>query len=335
MAERPQGSGVPEKGTPEYDWLYGSQSKNPPSDATQRVEAQQQGGRPDETRVMPVARREARGSGGQPPSPCSYAGGGPAATPGEEEARVAPAPRPDPPRAAPAARLPRGRPALPLDEDREGRRRARRRPPRRPARHQLPDRRLRQGRRPHRRAAQGAADRRARGHEHRHDHRAPHRLGRPHDDVHPTRHPDRGPGPRLPDDQRGLRHRRSAAAGGERREAHRHPHRPLRRARVRQRDQHRRRLRRRRDLPQAGHEGPDGPPRHQEGLPGGRRPDRAGVLALAPRDRAQRPRPGRPPARGDQRDSATRRSPRGPSSTRCATGRSTRRRRVRSASTRR
>jgi LCP family protein required for cell wall assembly len=68
MAERPQGSGVPEKGTPEYDWLYGSQSKNPPSDATQRVEAQQQGGRPDETRVMPVARREARGSGGQPPS---------------------------------------------------------------------------------------------------------------------------------------------------------------------------------------------------------------------------------------------------------------------------
>jgi LCP family protein required for cell wall assembly len=67
MADRPQGSGVPEKGTPEYDWLYGSQSKNPPSDATQRVEAQQQRGRADETRVMPVARREARGSGGQPP----------------------------------------------------------------------------------------------------------------------------------------------------------------------------------------------------------------------------------------------------------------------------
>ena len=61
---------MPEKGTPEYDWLYGSQSKNPPSDATQRVEAQQpQGGRPDETRVMPVARRESRGSGGQPPTP--------------------------------------------------------------------------------------------------------------------------------------------------------------------------------------------------------------------------------------------------------------------------
>ncbi|GIM62696.1 hypothetical protein Pve01_78170 [Planomonospora venezuelensis] len=70
MADRPQGSGVPEKGTPEYDWLYGSQSKNPPSDATQRVEAQQAGGsRADATRVMPVARRESRGSGGQPPGP--------------------------------------------------------------------------------------------------------------------------------------------------------------------------------------------------------------------------------------------------------------------------
>ncbi|NYE37446.1 LCP family protein required for cell wall assembly [Nocardioides cavernae] len=60
MADRPQGSGMPEKGTPEYDWLYGSRSKAPSSDATQRVEAQSAG--PDETRVMPVARREARGS---------------------------------------------------------------------------------------------------------------------------------------------------------------------------------------------------------------------------------------------------------------------------------
>lgn len=60
---------MPEKGTPEYDWLYGSQSKNPPSDATQRVEAQRPGARADETRVMPVARREERGSGGQPPAP--------------------------------------------------------------------------------------------------------------------------------------------------------------------------------------------------------------------------------------------------------------------------
>ena len=60
---------MPEKGTPEYDWLYGSRSQTPPDDATQRVEAQQGpgAGRPDETRVMPVARREARASGGQPP----------------------------------------------------------------------------------------------------------------------------------------------------------------------------------------------------------------------------------------------------------------------------
>lgn len=62
---------MPEKGTPEYDWLYGSQSPHPPSDATQRVEAQRPAAsRPDETRVMPVARREERGtggSGGQPP----------------------------------------------------------------------------------------------------------------------------------------------------------------------------------------------------------------------------------------------------------------------------
>ncbi|WP_374457926.1 LCP family protein [Nocardioides sp.] len=66
MADRPQGSGMPEKGTPEYDWLYGSQSQSPSSDVTRQVPAQG-ADRPDETRVMPVARREARGSGGQPP----------------------------------------------------------------------------------------------------------------------------------------------------------------------------------------------------------------------------------------------------------------------------
>ncbi|WP_090969559.1 LCP family protein [Nocardioides exalbidus] len=69
MADRPQGSGMPEKGTPEYDWLYGTQSSGPSGDATQQMPA---GGRsqarPDETRVMPVARREARASGAQPPS---------------------------------------------------------------------------------------------------------------------------------------------------------------------------------------------------------------------------------------------------------------------------
>ena len=75
---------MPEKGTPEYDWLYGSQSKNPPSDATQRVEAQQpRGGRADETRVMPVARREARGAGGEPPG-------------GSATSAAAPPPRPQP-----------------------------------------------------------------------------------------------------------------------------------------------------------------------------------------------------------------------------------------------
>src|SRR5829696_5425200 len=67
MAERPQGSGMPEKGTPEYDWLYGGQAQTPPADATQRVPTQG-AERADETRVMPVARREARGGGGQPPS---------------------------------------------------------------------------------------------------------------------------------------------------------------------------------------------------------------------------------------------------------------------------
>ncbi|HEV2796031.1 MAG TPA: LCP family protein [Nocardioides sp.] len=70
MADRPQGSGMPEKGTPEYDWLYGGTSQSPPSDATQQVPAQGSAAssRPDETRVMPASRRDARGSGGQPPS---------------------------------------------------------------------------------------------------------------------------------------------------------------------------------------------------------------------------------------------------------------------------
>lgn len=73
MADRPKGSGVPEEGTPEYDWLYGSASATPPSDATQQMPAHG-GARADETRVMPAARREARGGGtggnggGRPPS---------------------------------------------------------------------------------------------------------------------------------------------------------------------------------------------------------------------------------------------------------------------------
>jgi LCP family protein required for cell wall assembly len=70
MADRPKGSGMPEEGTPEYDWLYGSKSQTPPSDATQQVPAmsgQRPDERPDETRVMPVTRPDNRGSGGQPP----------------------------------------------------------------------------------------------------------------------------------------------------------------------------------------------------------------------------------------------------------------------------
>ncbi len=75
---------MPEKGTPEYDWLYGGTSQVPPGDATQQVPTQDSPAqRPDETRVMPVARREARGSGGQPPG-------------GTRTATSAPPPRPQP-----------------------------------------------------------------------------------------------------------------------------------------------------------------------------------------------------------------------------------------------
>ena len=82
---------MPEKGTPEYDWLYGGTSQAPPGDATQQVPAQG-AARPDETRVMPVARREARGSGGQPPG-------------GTRTATAAPPPRPKKRRWRPRLRL--------------------------------------------------------------------------------------------------------------------------------------------------------------------------------------------------------------------------------------
>ncbi len=82
---------MPEKGTPEYDWLYGGASQSPPGDATQQVPAQG-AQRPDETRVMPAVRRDARGSGGQPP------GGTPTAT-------AAPPPRPKKRRWRPRFRL--------------------------------------------------------------------------------------------------------------------------------------------------------------------------------------------------------------------------------------
>lgn len=69
MADRPQGGG-PEKGTPEYNWLYGSRGQQPDDDATRAIP--QQGG--DETRVMPAAERQARGRqatrpASPPPSP--------------------------------------------------------------------------------------------------------------------------------------------------------------------------------------------------------------------------------------------------------------------------
>jgi LCP family protein required for cell wall assembly len=64
MTERPPGSGPPEEGTPEYDWLYGSGGAAPgkhrtaseapdgaPDDATRQVPQQE---RPEETRIMPA-----------------------------------------------------------------------------------------------------------------------------------------------------------------------------------------------------------------------------------------------------------------------------------------
>lgn len=63
MADRPQGG--PEKGTPEYNWLYGSKGQQPSGDETRAVPQQS---RPDETRVMPAATRGARGQQAPPPS---------------------------------------------------------------------------------------------------------------------------------------------------------------------------------------------------------------------------------------------------------------------------
>ena len=90
---------MPEKGTPEYDWLYGGASQAPPSDSTQRVPTQGASARrPDETRVMPAARREERGSGGSAGQP-----------PRDPHSAVARAPQP-----APAPKKRRWRPRLRL-----------------------------------------------------------------------------------------------------------------------------------------------------------------------------------------------------------------------------
>ncbi|MEJ7795475.1 MAG: LCP family protein [Nocardioides sp.] len=56
MADRPQGG--PEKGTPEYNWLYGSKGQQPSGDETRAVPQQS---RPDETQILPAVRRDARG----------------------------------------------------------------------------------------------------------------------------------------------------------------------------------------------------------------------------------------------------------------------------------
>jgi LCP family protein required for cell wall assembly len=55
MADRPRGSGGPEDGTPEYQWLYGGKKAAADPDATRAVPRQP---RPDETRAMPASPRE-------------------------------------------------------------------------------------------------------------------------------------------------------------------------------------------------------------------------------------------------------------------------------------
>ena len=115
---------MPEKGTPEYDWLYGGRSQSQSGDATQQVPATS-AQRPDETRVMPVTRPDARGSGGRPP------GGG------TRTATAAPPPRPAKRRWRPRFRfgvvklvllvgtdLPRRRAAVGVEPDRQGGRHA-------------------------------------------------------------------------------------------------------------------------------------------------------------------------------------------------------------------
>ena len=63
MADRRKGSGPPEEGTPEYDWLYGSSAQAPSDDATRVVPTGSS--RPDETRVLPAA---GAGGSGRPPT---------------------------------------------------------------------------------------------------------------------------------------------------------------------------------------------------------------------------------------------------------------------------
>ncbi|WP_185995715.1 LCP family protein [Nocardioides campestrisoli] len=80
MADRPRGKGGPQEGTPEYQWLYGSQGSGPADDATRAVQ-RPASGRPsssaqapaDHTRVMPASPAPTpapgrRGAGAPPPA---------------------------------------------------------------------------------------------------------------------------------------------------------------------------------------------------------------------------------------------------------------------------
>ena len=292
MAERPPGKGGPEEGTPEYDWLYGSRGGARPDDATRMVPQQEpSGNRPDETRVMP-AQPSTSSSSGRPP------GGG------SRTATAAPPPKP-----ARSRRLPRFRfgivkllvllwlvfmVAVPfwawskidkVDAEPDGDR-----PADQPGTNYL----IVGSTRP------TTSPRRSR------------RRSGPDLAVAPT--PTRssllhtGSGAdtlmSIPRDTlvevpgHGTQMINAAFALGEA---------PLLVASVEQLtgihidhyvelgfgsvDQHRRRTRRHRDLPQDGHGRSQGEAVDREGLPGGRRRDGAGLLALALRQRARRPRP--------------------------------------------
>jgi LCP family protein required for cell wall assembly len=84
MANGRKGSGVPEEGSPEYEWLYGDRGQTPRDDSTRAV-------RPDETRVMPTQPASDRGS--------SQGRGGSAGRPPREPRRsTPPAPPSGPPK---------------------------------------------------------------------------------------------------------------------------------------------------------------------------------------------------------------------------------------------
>ncbi|MFC6287787.1 LCP family protein [Nocardioides sp. GCM10027113] len=63
MADRPRANGGPEKGTPEYNWLYGSQGGSTPGDDATRAVPREP--RADETRVMPSGAPQGAQKGAQ------------------------------------------------------------------------------------------------------------------------------------------------------------------------------------------------------------------------------------------------------------------------------